>query len=106
MSQNKPVEGRLSCRVAEADLQRLRDWANTQADIAGVPREAMGYSSAVRMAIRAFLDGKTRTVATDEGYAQGLRIAYNETRIAMARGLSGSLAGLHGVATSAEEKKE
>lgn len=102
MSQNKTVEGRLSCRVAEADLQRLKDWANTQADIAGVPREAMGYSSAVRMAIRAFLDGKTRSVASDEGYAQGLRIAYNEARVALSRGLSGSLAGLGG----APDKKE
>lgn len=104
MSQNKTVDGRLSCRVDAEDMRRLKEWADAQADAAGVPRTAMGISAAVRMAIRAFLDGKTRSTASDEGYAQGVRIAYGEARRAMTSGLHGSLAGLNGAPEGGEKK--
>ena len=104
MAQNRPVEARLSCRIDAEDMRRLKEWADRQAAAGGVPREAMGTSATVRMAIRAFLDGKTRSVASDEGYQQGLRIAYGEARVALSRGLAGSLAGLHGVTEEIEKK--
>ncbi len=89
--------GRVTVRVNPAEIQRLVEWSKKHAEAVGIPESELGVSAAIRMAIRAFLDGATRSVYADEGYTQGLRIAYGEAHTAVKTSLANALSGLGGL---------
>ena len=85
---------RITFRVEKEDRAWLDSWAREQARAAGLQPEQVGLSAGIRAAIKAFRHGTSRDAATDEGYAQGVRLGYAETRQQLQGSLGGALAGL------------